>query len=76
MLSCKDIVRIVSADEKISWARRWEVRLHIAICPHCARYFRQLGQIRSSWQKLVAQRLEREDDAVRRLEAEAIRKFC
>ena len=55
MLSCKDVTRLISEsmDRSLPLGKRIGVRLHILICKFCARYERQLLQIRETVRRLV-----------------------
>jgi len=47
MISCKDVSTLLVSDrlESQKWSKRWEVRLHLAMCRHCSRFARQLRQL-------------------------------
>jgi hypothetical protein len=47
MISCKDVSTLLLSDRLQSqkWSKRWEVRLHLAMCRHCSRLARQLRQL-------------------------------
>ena len=56
MLSCKQACALLSAgqDRKLSLAEKGWLLLHLAVCPHCRRYRKQLRFIRSqlhNWQE-------------------------
>jgi ribosomal protein L34E len=56
MLSCKDVTRLISEsmDRSLPLGKRIGVRVHLLICKFCARYERQLHQIREKVRHLVA----------------------
>jgi hypothetical protein len=56
MLSCKDVTRLLSEsmDHSLPLGKRVGVRFHLLICKFCARYERQLLQIRETMRRLVA----------------------
>lgn len=56
MLSCKDVTQLLSEsmDRSLPLGKRIGVRLHLLICTFCARYERQLLQIRETVRRLVA----------------------
>ena len=56
MLSCKDVTRLISEsmDRSLPLRKRIGVRVHLLICKFCARYERQLLQIREMARHLVA----------------------
>jgi hypothetical protein len=47
MISCKDVSALLLSDrlESQKWSKRWEVRLHLAMCRYCSRFARQLRQL-------------------------------
>jgi len=47
MISCKDVSTLLMSERLHSqkWSKRWEVRLHMAMCRHCSRFARQLRQL-------------------------------
>jgi hypothetical protein len=55
MLSCKDVTQLLSEamDRSLPLGKRIGVRLHLLICKFCARYERQLFQIRETVRRLV-----------------------
>ena len=56
MLSCKDVIRLISEsmDRSLPIGKRVGVRLHLFLCTFCARYRRQLHLIRDTVQRIVA----------------------
>ena len=46
VLSCREVAKSASdyLDANISWRRRLQMRLHLAMCGHCRRYVDQLAQ--------------------------------
>lgn len=48
MISCKQVATLLSSDQlaSLSWWKRAEVRMHLAMCRYCSRFARQLRQIR------------------------------
>jgi hypothetical protein len=55
MLSCKDVTQLLSEamDRSLPLGKRIGVRFHLLICKFCARYERQLLQIRETVRRLV-----------------------
>jgi len=56
MLTCKDVTRLISEsmDRSLPLRKRIGMRVHLLICKFCARYERQLLQIRDLVRQLVA----------------------
>lgn len=42
MMSCREIVKTISAEERPTWRRRVEIRFHLMMCHHCGKYAKQL----------------------------------
>ena len=44
MLSCKELVKTAPEhlEGQVSFLKRMEILMHLAMCHHCRRYFRQL----------------------------------
>ncbi len=44
MLSCSQVTRAIASDEYLTegFFQRLGIRMHLAMCRHCSRYFRQL----------------------------------
>lgn len=45
VLSCREVAKSASdyLDANLSWRRRLQLRLHLAMCAHCRRYVDQLA---------------------------------
>ncbi|MDO1510763.1 MULTISPECIES: zf-HC2 domain-containing protein [unclassified Neisseria] len=61
MLNCKQACVLLSEeqDRKLTLSERSLLLLHLAFCPHCRRYKKQLAFIRkniSDWQKGVGKK--------------------
>lgn len=47
MLRCSEVVRLISSDEYLSASllKRFGIRLHLAMCTNCTRYWKQLREL-------------------------------
>jgi predicted anti-sigma-YlaC factor YlaD len=47
MPTCEEVARTIASAELATagWRRRLSVRLHLLMCRHCRRYFRQMREI-------------------------------
>ena len=63
MLKCKEVSALVSSDDlrEASIMKKIEVRMHLLMCNHCARYFDQMKSVGRGVQDLAHQQ---EADAV------------
>ena len=75
MLPCREIVRILSSHEEISWMRRAELRMHLLMCKHCSRYAAHLKMMRDGFSKLFSQITQADKVEIQRLENEIIEKL-
>lgn len=58
MLSCKEVVKIVSSEERPSWRRRLEIRFHLMMCHHCGKYVKHLELLKAGFKKLFHMKAE------------------
>lgn len=76
MLSCKEVVKIVSSEERPNWRRKLEVRLHLMMCRHCGKYAKHLEILKSGFVKLFASKMRiLNEKKVRELEDSVIEKM-
>ena len=57
MLSCEEVSRAIASDEldAAGWHKRLSVELHLLMCRHCRRYYRQMREIGASARRLLAE---------------------
>ncbi len=50
MYRCSEVVRLIASDEYLAGGvlKKLGIRLHLAMCKHCARYARQLRALAAS----------------------------
>jgi hypothetical protein len=53
MLNCKQVVKIVSSEDRLSWRKRFEVRFHLFMCRHCSKYAKQLELLKTGFRALL-----------------------
>ncbi len=75
MTPCKDIVKILSSGEPISFLKRMEIRMHLAMCEHCSVYAKQLHMMKDSFIKLFKKKTEVRADDIESLEKTIIEKI-
>lgn len=68
MLPCKDIVRILSSNEKLSLMTKVELEMHILICKHCSRYAEHLRLMKNGFKKLFSKITHVEEQRITELE--------
>lgn len=58
VFNCKEVSRLVSEsmDGQLSWNQRLGIRFHLMMCRYCARFSKQLEQMRT----FIQQSLDRE----------------
>lgn len=75
MLPCKEVVRILSSHEDLSWRKRAELRMHLLMCKRCSRYAAHLKIMRQGFRKLFARLTAVDRDQVTHLEDEVLKKL-
>lgn len=76
MLTCKEIVKIVSSDDRVSWRKKLEVRMHLFVCHYCSKYAKQLEYMSAGFRKLFKSKASSDHaDDIKRIESEVIRKI-
>ena len=76
MLSCRELARIIAADELAAagWRRRLTGRLHVLMCRHCRRYEAQMRVLGRTARRLWRGHIENEDPStLARLESRILR---
>lgn len=72
MLSCKEIVKLLNAEESASFFKRAELRMHLLMCEHCAAYSKHLSFLKKGFKKLFARLTQVEPKTVGRIEDKII----
>ncbi len=62
MLSCKELVKIVSSDEHLSPRYKLEIRLHLLMCHHCRKYTKQLEILKAGFKTLLNKKTQDADE--------------
>ena len=75
MLPCKDIVKLLSSEEKVTLLQRAELKMHLMMCEHCSTYSRQLKFMRNGFKKLFSKLTTLRPGAVEQLETKVIQKI-
>ncbi len=78
MITCKEVADVISSGdlERLGAWRRWQVQFHLWMCKKCARFSRQLEQIRRGGQRLRSgYESERPTDARDAFENRLLRKL-
>lgn len=75
MLPCKDIVKLLSSDEKVTLLQRAELKMHLMMCEHCSAYNRHLKSMRNGFKKLFSKLTAVKPGAVEQLESKVIDKI-
>lgn len=76
MLTCKEVVKVVSSDDRASWRKRLQVRMHLLICRHCRKYVQQLEHLGTGVRRLFRPSKNHEhSDEIQRIEAEVLKRI-
>lgn len=75
MLSCKEVVKIVSTEEELPFMKKAELKLHLMMCHHCGRYMAHLKMLKSSVIDLLSRKSKNVDEStLKKLEDDVIKK--
>lgn len=57
MIRCKEVTQLLASDQLAEqrWVKRVEVKFHLWMCRNCARFAKQLAQIRETARRLFRQ---------------------
>lgn len=58
MMSCKEIVKTISTEDRPNWRRRIEIRFHLMMCHHCGKYAKQLELLNKAFKRLLNSKSE------------------
>ena len=61
MISCKEVVKTISSEDRKTWRRNIQVQLHLMICRHCGKYAKQLVLLKAGIQKIFSDNLNSSD---------------
>ncbi len=75
MLSCKEIAKILSSGEELSWMKRAELRMHLMMCKLCSLYAQELKMMRNGFKKLFSQLTDVPENDLKRIEDEIVEKI-
>jgi hypothetical protein len=77
MLKCKDLTKLVAADEieDFGFMQRMEFRLHLFMCRHCRNYVAQIRSIGQGARDLAAGD-EPDGDQLQRMEKDICDNIC
>ncbi|PIR22876.1 MAG: hypothetical protein COV44_05700 [Deltaproteobacteria bacterium CG11_big_fil_rev_8_21_14_0_20_45_16] len=75
MISCKDLARVVSSQTKVGFFKQLEIKLHVMMCVHCAKYVDHLKKIGTESRKLFRKDGPENDACVEEIKREVIKKL-
>jgi hypothetical protein len=75
MLPCKEIVKLLSSEEKGSLFRKAEIKMHLLMCEHCSSYSKHLSLMKKGFKLLFARLTEVKPENVDHLETKVIEKI-
>lgn len=75
MLSCKQVVEIISTKPSLSLMKRIELRAHLFMCKHCSTYLAQLNAMTDKLKSVFKEKTETSQDRVQNLEDKIIKKL-
>lgn len=75
MLSCKQVVEIISTKPSLSLMKRIELRAHLFMCKHCSTYLAQLNTMTDKLKSVFKEKTETTPERVQDLENRIIKKL-
>lgn len=74
MLNCKEVVTILSSKEPENWRERIQLKFHLLMCHHCAKYAKQIEALKSGV-KNIMQKSNVDDSKIKRIEDQVLKKI-
>jgi len=68
MLNCKEVVRLISSEDKLSFIQKTELKMHLLICKHCSNYNRQMDSLSKGLKKIFSIKSEENREKIQELE--------
>lgn len=75
MLSCKQVVEILSTKPSLSLMKRIELRAHLFMCKHCSTYLTQLSAMTNKLKSVFKEKTETSPERVQNLEEKILKKL-
>ncbi len=75
MLKCKEIIKILNAEENLKFLKKIELCLHLTMCKHCSAYSKHLFYLKTGFKKLFARLTKVDAAAIDNLENKTIEKI-
>lgn len=72
MLKCKEVVEITAKDEKLTFLKKVEFKMHLFMCKHCNAYVEQIKLIKAQYKKVFKKVTEVDGDHLKKLENKII----
>ena len=74
-MKCRDISGLVATGEleNVGWMKKLEIRLHLMMCGHCARYLAQIRAIGQGARFLIRNQ-EADAEQIQRMEQDVLNK--
>lgn len=75
MLSCKEIVKLLSSEVDVPLLKKAELRMHLMMCKHCSRYSKHLRMLSDGFKNLLNKKAQVDAAEVSKLEREVLEKL-
>lgn len=75
MLSCKQVVEIISTKPRLSLMKRIELRAHLFMCKHCSTYLAQINAMTVKLKSVFKEKTETNPERVKHLETKVLSKL-
>ena len=72
MISCKEVVDVLSTEKNLSFRKRIELQAHLFMCKHCSAYYSQMNSLKVKLKKIFQKITQTDSDTVKNLEKKVI----
>jgi len=75
MLSCKDMEKLTSQEQKLGIIGKIQFKLHLMICKNCRCFTENMNTLNTSIKSLIQKKTAIDDKKIKKLEEEIKEKF-
>lgn len=75
MISCKEVVDVLSSEKNLSFRKKIELQTHLFMCKHCSAYYSQMNSLKNKLKKIFQTITKTDSNTVKNLERKVIEKL-
>lgn len=72
MITCKEVVDVLSTEKDLSFRKKIELRTHLFMCEHCSAYYSQMNSLKNRFKKIFQNITKTDSSTVKNLEKKVI----